>query len=346
MKNYIKYAVLTAIFGPCAHAADLMPCANTVTANMISEIQHTIANRALGGGTQVNISIKPIRMAHKSPDRYGEMLYYGEFGDDTGILPMLGHAGGDEEYTPVRLGVDFSHSNDEVKFDNLTDVKSKTNIARISVAPKIEFVDLEIFAGYAGHDSHNADLDIDGDGAFFGVAARANFDGLYTGIVMNGGVMANTATSFGGARDFENVWLAATVGAEYNIDLYPNISLIPGGTLRYMWIRSQDYTAPNGDSVDITNVGGFSLSPSVRVDFALQDNWHLGARAAYVMNFMDGGEISVDHVKWPDLDTRNYVEYDIDFGYRTDRLDLSINLGRHDIGRTGWHGGFRISYMF
>lgn len=346
MKNYMMCAAMAGIFGTAANAADLMPYANTVTANMIVGIQHTITNRALNFAPHARRVAQPIRTSNESPDRYGTMLYYGEFGDDTGILPMIGRSGGDEDLTPVRVGFDFTHTSDDVKFDNLADIDSRTNVARISVTPKLGDVDLDIFGGYAGHNSRNSALDIDGDGAFLGIAALTDIDGFGFGIVLNGGVMANTVDSPNATRDFENMWVGVTVGAVYDMELSPFVMLRPGITAGYIWVSAQDYVAQNGDNIDIKNLGVLELSPSIDLDFRIVDGWHMGGRAAYVMNFTNGGETLINYVEWPDLGTKDYIEYDVCFGRRTDRLDLSFNLGRHDFWRTGWHGGAHISYLF
>ena len=120
MKNYLMCAAAATMFGTAANATDLMPYANTVTAHVIAGIQHTISNRALVGTPRTGRAVQTNRTVRESPDRYGTMRYYGEFGDDTGILPMLsrGRAGGDEqeadtEYIPTRFGVDFAYGIDD-----------------------------------------------------------------------------------------------------------------------------------------------------------------------------------------------------------------------------------------
>ena len=164
--------------------------------------------------------------------------------------------------------------------------------------------------------------------------------------MVNAGVMANTTNSATITRDFENIWANVAVGAKYDIELAPSVLVRPGITAGYMWVGAQNYVAQNGDNIDIKNFGVLELTPAMDVDFRLVDGWHIGANAAYIINFAAGGETSVDYVRWPNLDPRDYIEYALSFGQTTDRLDLSLNFGRHDIGRTGWHGGFRVNYVF
>ncbi|MBO7508897.1 MAG: hypothetical protein J6T57_01285 [Alphaproteobacteria bacterium] len=331
--------------GAAANAANFMPYGNSVSAYAISGIQHNISKRALGGIWNNKLTNITSDTEYSDPDEYGSMLYYGEFGDDTGILPMIGRSGGDE-YASGHIGVDWSHFADEIKFHGLPNMDSDSDTATVSFAPRSGAVDFEVFGGYAGHHSRNSSLDVDGDGGFVGIASGVEFEGFHIGFVADAGILATRVETLDASRRFENVWVAFAAGAGYNHDLAQGIKMHIGVNGGYTWVNAPNYVSNAGENIDVTNFGIFEVTPTLGIIGDLGSGWRAAATVDYVMNFTTGGKTTVDYVGWANRNGKDYIEYGIELGRSIDDFELAINIGRHDFGRTGWHGGIKINYLF
>jgi hypothetical protein len=207
-------------------------------------------------------------------------------------------------------------------------------------------LDLKFFGGYVGGDIENNGVDIDQNGGFFGVLAHQSIDDFDLNFVADFGLMANDVNDMTTAKNFNNVWVAVNLDAAYKFAIDEHLVLRPNVRGRYMWIFSPNYVLKNGENIDNKNFGAFELTPGIDIISDLGNGWSIGARGAYVMNFVSGGETYVEYAKIEKLKTDNYFEYSIKIEKYVDDLFFGINVGRHDGGRTGWFGGLTIKYLF
>lgn len=346
--RYLFIGLITATFGGNAFAAGFGYMANGAATYNIMAAQHAIYNRA---------SVIPIRTYSptrtvkndRDADEYGEMIYYGEYGDDTGILPLVGHSGGD--MTNAYVGLTWQHMDEDVKFKSNHTMDTDMDLVMAEVGNNHALItddplDMKFFGGYIGGHMKNNDMKINQDGGFIGVFARQSVGDFDIGVIANLGLMMNDAKTNPKTDEFNNLW--ATIGANvsYNFMIDDDVVLRPGVYGAYMWISGPNYVLDNGDNIDNKNSGVFELTPTVDLDAHLGSGWIVGAHGAYVMNFVNGGETYVNYAKLSKLKLDDYFEYGIKIEKYVGDFHLGVNAGRHDGGRAGWFGGATVRYLF
>ncbi len=346
--RYLMLGLIATACGGNAMAAGFGYMSNDVAAYNIVAAQHTIQARA---------SLIPIRAyaptrtnaPASDSDEYGEMIYYGEYGDDTGILPLVGHSGGD--MTNAYVGMTWQHMDEDVKFNANHTMDSAMDLAMIEFGNNHALIieqplDMKFFGGYVGGNIKNNDMKINQDGGFVGAYAHQAIEDFDIGVIANLGLMMNDPATTPHTDEFNNLWAAIGVNASYNFMIDDDVVLRPGISGAYMWISGPNYVLDNGDNIDNKNFGVFELTPTVDLNAHLGHGWIVGAHGAYVMNFVNGGETFVNYTKISKLELDDYFEYGIKIEKYVGDFHLGVNAGRHDGGRAGWFGGATVRYLF
>ena len=344
---YWTIGLITAMYAGAASAYDFGYNSNAIAAYNIMAMQHSIVNKAVV--LPMHDRARTTLTTTDNPEEYGEMLYYGEYGDDTGVLPLVGRNGGDA--TNVYIGATWQHTDENVKFKSYPHMDTTMDLAMIEFGNNGETLyerplDLKFFGGYVGGDIKNTYANIGQNGGFFGMMAHQNIYDFDISAIANFGLMANNVHNMTTAKDFNNVWMAINLDVAYNFMIDETIVLRPNVRAGYMWIYSPNYVLKNGENIDNKNFGTFELTPGVDIISHIGHGWTLSAHGAYVMNFVDGGETYLEYSKIPELDTNYYFEYGIGIEKSSGDFDFGINVGRHDGGRTGWFGDLTIKYLF
>ena len=332
--------------------------ANGVAANNIAVMQHTLMLNAFehfDGSMARIIRARPTAVPQESDfdtpvpthDKYGEMLYYGEYGDD-GTVFQKGRNGGDS-FASSSLWLDWQHTQDRAKFKDFKSVRSTLDMISIGFSNEPEYTanTYSKFGGFGGvalshEDAHSTDLSETGE-----------YVGLYYGYQTNG-LTLQTAANFGalftdadtdfGDHDFTNLWAGAAINASYNFFLDNESVLQPNVYAGYTWIRTNNYDPQPDVSTDAFHM--FEVSPGLRVITHITDGWYGAMSARYVFNFATGGDTSFAGVALPDLELQNYAEYGLGFEKSIDRFNFALVINRRDGGHTGWNGNIRMRYVF
>ena len=333
--------------------------ANGIVTNNIAVMQHSIMLNAFNkfDGSMATI------VGHQSEqtfnneteprqmDKYGEMLYYGEYGDDGTVFsaPGRGRSGGDSAYSET-LWIDWQHAMDHAKFNDFKSIDSDYDL---------------ISLGFANEPDTGANK-YSRSGGFGGVAiaredaqsiVRLSETGEYVGLYYahyDNGFTLQTAADFGAlypeansdyaSHDFSNLWAGAALNASYDFFLDEVSVLQPGLYASYTWIHTHDYEPqPNIDSDDFHM---FEISPSLRAITHIADGWYAAMSARYVFNFANGGETRDAGVALPELELQDYCEYGLTVEKNIDRFNLAASVNRRDGGRTGWITDIHMKYIF
>ena len=331
-----------------ALATGLAYNANSIAAHNIMSMQHAIVNRAVilpmhgVPTTKMNKTIK-------EPDKYGEMVFYGEYGDDTGILPLTGRNGGDT--SNAYIGADWQHIYEKVKFKTYPHMNTNIDLGMVEFGNNYETLygrplDLKFFGGYVGGNIKNGDIRIGQDGGFIGIFAHQKVYNFDINAVGNFGLIINDVRELPTTSDFNNVWVSANIDAAYNFIVDEYVVLRPNVRGGYMWIHSPNYELKNGININNKNFAIFELTPAIDFIADIGNGWSIGARGSYVMNFVNGGDTYLEYSKISKLETDDYFEYGIKVEKYINDLNFGISAGRHDGGRTGWFGTVMIKYLF
>ena len=335
--------------------------ANGITANNIAVMQHSIMldafNNFDGSVTQIiGEYTEPLQKpAPEEPakpqqiDRYGEMLFYGEYGDD-GTVFLSGRNGGDSSDTTDSVWIDWQHAQDYAKFDGFKRVNSHYDLISLGFADEPldkkanTFYNVGGFGGFvtAREDAHSVKLSETGE--YAGVYYAYYTHGLMLQTAANFGVLFNDAKSEYGKHDFTNMWAGGALNATYNLYLDEISVLQPGIYAGYTWIHTDGYEPQ--PSVASDNFHLFEVSPSLRVMTSLVKGWYNSMSVRYVFNFANGGETRNAGVALPELELLNYFEYGFTTEKNIDRFNFSASINRRDGGRTGWLFNVHMKYMF
>lgn len=345
-----QYALIGVLVSSVAHSADFGLYANSVAAHNIAAAQHEIANRVfmpMGKTTvqpRAQVTGKAV-IEEQDPDAYGEMLYYGEFGDDTGVLPLVtGHNGGDGGDQHFRIG--WQHFSDNVKFKSNPHLKSTSDIAFAAYGNEFNATRIEFFGGYSGAHTKNDALDIDTNGAFIGASYGKKIGDLELAAMADFGIAANDVTSDVYGDDFNNFYAGIMANAAYTYGFDGGVFLRPALRAGYTWVNSASYITKAGTNVSNKDFGFFELTPMLDVTGDVGDGFSIGAHVGYVLNFKTGGATNIDYINIPQLDINNYFEYGITLAQNFEGFSINLNLGRHDGARNGWNGGAEFKYVF
>ena len=346
--TYLTLGLIATFVGGNATASDFGYHANGIAGVNIAAMQHNIVNHAIVLPAPTNIASK-IGAKNNPSDIYGEMLYYGEYGDDTGILPLVGRNGGDA--SSAYIGANWQHVDESVKFKSYAKMDTTMDLGMVEFGNKYNAMfnrplDIKFFGGYVGGDIKNSEVRIDQDGGFIGVAAHQRINRLNINAVADFGLMANNARTLPATDKFNNLWFAINVDASYDFaidDVMILRSSVRGG---YMWITAPNYILANNEYVNNKDIAVAELTPAIDLVANIGDGWLMDARGAYVMNFVSGGRTYVDYTQISKLKTDNYFEYGISIMKSVGDLNFGANVGRHDGGRRGWFGGANVKYIF
>ncbi len=347
----IQYALMGILVSSVAHSADFGLYANAVSARNIATAQHEISNRVfmpMHGISTATIKKTVTDTPKYEPndvDDYGEMIYYGEFGDDTGVLPLVtGRSGGENGDEYFRVG--WQHFSDNVEFKSNPHLESTSDLAFVAYGNEFDASRIEFFGGYSGAHAKADALDIDTDGAFIGASFGKKFGGLELAAMADFGIAFNDVKSAVYGDDFNNFYIGIMANVAYEYGFDNDVFLRPALRAGYTLVNSANYISQNGDNVSNKDFGFFELSPMLDIFGNVGDGLSLGAHVGYIMHFANGGEASVNYVALPELKINNYFEYGIALSQSIDNFMLSINLGRHEGARNGWNGGAEFKYMF
>ena len=336
--------------------------ANGITAHNIMVMQHSAllgafdnfnGSMAMSLGksnvsTTTNSQQEP-EPQKQSPDRYGTMPIYGEYGDD-GTVFNKGRSGG--EFSPIDSNwVDWQHTKDSTKFDKFSDFDSRHDIISFGFAGGYNQMDSGYsqwgaFGGLALAHEDSDNVDIDERGGYIGLYSGYHMHGFNVSVAGDFGAMFSSAKSDFGTDDFTNIWLGGALDASYNIILDDTFTLQPGIYLGYMWIKSDSYESKSGADIKNGDFNMIELSPSLRAIKHIVGDWYGAMSVRYVFNFASGGDTTVANAKLPELELEDYTEYGISLERNIDRFNISAMLNRRDGGRTGWTGELRLRYVF
>lgn len=348
-----QYALIGLLVTSAAHSADFGLYANTVTAHNIAASQHEISSRVFvpmrrsTATAAKNTVAKTTEKISKDgdTDEYGEMLYYGEFGDDTGILPLVtGRSGGEngDEY----FRINWQHFSDNVKFKSQPHLKNTSDLAFIAYGNVVNAGNIEFFGGYSGGHAKTDALDIDSDGGFIGASFGKKIGDLELAAMADLGFALNYAKSTIYSDDFNNFYVGVMANAAYEYSFDGDVFFRPALRAGYTWVNSANYISKDGNSIASKDYGFFELTPMLDIFGDVGDGLSIGAHVGYVMNFATGGETTVNYVALPELTIKDYFEYGIVLSQDLDGFYLNINFGRHDGARNGWNGGVEFKYVF
>ena len=340
--------------------------ANTISANNIASIQHTITQTAISSfsgsmrgamGAQKQRNLQTVAQSNEDPAKtygrapmYGTAPIYGEFNDDG----SAGRSGGDIFNPDAALNsvwANWQHLGDKAKLDNFSPLDSDTNTFMFGIAGgQSEFAGglskWGLYAGFIDGKQTNSDINIDERGGYFGIYNGNTFGnfGLYA--TLNGGALNNSAKTIHGTDEYSNFWVGGLVSTTYDITLDDTFTLQPGINFGYTWIRAEDYTSASGNIINNDAFGIFEVSPALRAIKYIGNGWFGSLNAKYVITFRNGGDISVNSTTIETLESDDYTEYTLSLEKYVNNFNLSANIGRRDGARYGWIGGINIKYAF
>lgn len=348
------------------NAANASVYANTISANNIISIQHTITQTAFSSfsgsmrgamGAQKQRTLQTSAQSNEDPTKtygrapmYGTAPMYGEFNDDG----SAGRSGGDIFNPDAALNsiwANWQHLGDNAKMNNFAPLDSDTDTFMLGIAGgQSDFAGglskWGLYTGFVNGEQTNSDINIEEHGGYFGIYNGNTFGnfGLYA--TLNGGVLNNSAKTPHGTDEYSNFWLGGTISATYDFTLDNTFTLQPGINLGYTWIRAEDYTSASGDIMNNDAFGAFEVSPALRAIKYIGDGWFGSLNAKYVMTFRSGGNISVNTKTIEPLESDDYTEYTLSLEKYVNNFNFSANFGRRDGARYGWIGGINIKYAF
>lgn len=367
LKTAFTMAAMLALCGT-AHAYSPTVFANGISARNIVAIQQSVITHAFQSfegsaaaalGQRATFALPDIFGAkntkpHQDVAQYGTMPMYGEYGDDGTVFS--GHNGGDEYTVTIPVmnnawGL-WQHYGDDVKLNNLPRTESIYDLLMVGISGRREQLrggvsEWGMFGGYVGGTQQADALEMHENGGYVGIYNGYNGNSFGLSFAANAGALYNTAqTPHTGTDEYANMWMGAAINARYNFRLTEIFTLQPGVYGGYTWINSANYVSTSGDKIDNRNFNALTLSPALRAIAHLGRGWYGTADARYVLNFIHGGDAYANGAKLTELGDKNYVEYGIGIEKSIDRFNVSVNIGRRDVGRTGWNGGMSLKYIF
>ncbi|MBP5485353.1 MAG: hypothetical protein J6Y07_01455 [Alphaproteobacteria bacterium] len=342
----IQYALIGILLTSVAHSANFGLYGNSISAHNIATTQHEIANRVFVPMiSEVPSAFSRTSEKELDADEYGEMLYYGEFGDDTGVLPLVsGRNGGDISDNNLRIG--WQHSYDKIKFKSHPHVKNTSDLIFAAYANEFNATRLQFFGGYAGSHTKNDVLDIDNDGAFIGAYVGKKFGDIELSGMADFGFAANDIGASVHRDGFNNFYAGIIGNVAYSYNFYDTVLLRPSLRAGYTWMNSASYKSDGSVKVTGKDFNLFELSPMFDVLSNIGDGLSVGGHFGYIMNFVGGGRQRANSETLSKLNINNYFEYGISLSQTFNEFSLNINFGRHDGAHSGWNGGAEFKYVF
>ena len=362
--SILALSVVTAIgFMPCgASAAPISRFqSNGVIANNIAAIQHSIMLNTFDNfGAELDLGeyaeYKENAMANydepcNCDPIYGEMLFYGEYGDDTGISKEeSGHSGGDITDSNYNWFT-WQHAQDKVKLSNYDKFDSRYDLISMGFANQPLNLDngFSQFGGFGGLILAREDADtveLTENGGYIGIFQGYNIHRFHITVAGDAGLLFSDAKSSLGDYDFMNFWAGVAANASYDIVLSKRLILAPGAYAGYTYLYSNGYESDTGHELSLDGSHMIEAAPSLRAILNFNDGWFGAASARYVFNFPYVGDIKVAGATMPDLELKNYSEFELSVHKNAERFGFSATAGYHNGGRTGWMGGIQIRYVF
>ncbi len=362
MKQYAIFAMLatvSATYTANANNNDYI-YANSVSAHSITTLQHALFNTVIGlkpdtiSTRNTNVSthnIDSTKLYGRAP-MYGEMPTYGEYGDD-GTVFNTGRNGGDENMWPTinNVWIDWQHHDTDMKLDDFNRVDNRYDLLTVGATggrTKLELGTSEwgAFAGFARANQHNQWIDTDSRGGYFGLYNNYNVNNFGISFVGDAGAVNNNSKNYYGNDEFANIWLGVGARASYKITIDNSLLIIPNMYAAYTWIYSADYTSDSGIKINNDNFNMLEFAPGITMTKHITDGWFMNLDGQYIINFTNGGDLSVNSTKIKKLDSENYWQYGIGLSKTVHNFTFQGNLNRYDGGLSGWGFGLNIKYVF
>ena len=357
MKHISILAMSVILMAPvAANAASVSPLhASGIITNNIVSMQHSIILNAFDKfGSETNMGTyseykTPKDTHEKCPPVYGQMLTYGEYGDD-GTVFASGHSGGELAESNYNW-FDWQHAWGTAKFKDFDKIDSRYDLISMGFSNEPVRIDngFSQFGGFGGliisKESSDA-VSTSEAGGFLGLYKGYNLHGFNITAAGNLGLLFSDAHATPGDYDFTNFWLGMGLNASYDIKLANSFVLQPGIYGGYTWIHSSAYQSSTGATLSIDGLNKFEASPSLRAILMFGSGWYGTLSGRYVFNFSSGGDVKSGGVTVPELELMNYAEYGLAIEKNSDRLGVGLSLNRRSGGLTGWVGGLHIKYVF
>ena len=286
---------------------------------------------------------------------YGEMLFYGEYGDDTGTMAdntnaETGRNGGDITESNYNW-FNWQHAQDNAKFSDYDKIKSNYDLISMGFANQPLNLDngFSQFGGFGGvvlAREKADDLKLSENGGYVGLFQGYNINRLHITFAADAGLLFSDADSSLDDYDFMNFWAGAAFNTAYDIVLSKRLTLEPGVYTGYTWIYSNGYESATGHELSLTSSHMFEVDPSLRAIVNFADNWMGAMSARYVFNFPSYGTTKIGGVKIPELELDDYSEFTLSVQKNAERFGFSASVGYHNGGRTGWLGSIQLRYVF
>ena len=346
---------------PNANAFSAQMYANTISAHNIGVIQHTITTNAFNSfkGSMATALGKdtPTPQTNEDPHKtygrapmYGTASIYGEYNDDG----RAGRSGGDTLNANAALNnlwVNWYHLGDNAKFDDFSRLEMKYDTIMFGIAGgQTKMLNglskWGLYTGYVGGTQENKDINIDGNGGYFGIYNGNTFGNLSLFATVNGGVLNNSAETMFGSDEFTNFWLGGAIDATYDYALDATFTLQPGTHIGYTWVRAEDYQTTSGSYLENEPMGLIEFTPHISAIKHIGNGWIGAINLKYTMLFTTGGDTIANSATIPELDFGNFTEYTLSLEKSVYNFNFSANFGRRDGARDGWIGGLNIKYLF
>ena len=363
--SILALSVITTI-GFTPYAADAAPVSrfqsSNVITNNIAAMQHSIMLNAFNNfGAELDLGeySEHKEMAMIAPEEphtnnepvYGEMLFYGEYGDDTGIDKQeSGHNGGDATDSNYNWFA-WRHAQDKAKLSNYDKIDSRYDLVSMGFSnqPKQSGDGFYQFGGFGGLTLAHEDADtvkLDENGGYIGLFQGYNTHRFHIYVAGDTGLLFSDAKSSLGDYDFTHFWAGVAANASYDIVLNERLILEPGMYMGYTYIHSSGYESDTGHELSLAGSHMLEATPSLSAMLNFNNGWFGMASARYVFNFPYVGDIKVAGVTMPALELKDYSEVELSVNKNTERFGFSANIGYHNGGRTGWFGGIQVRYVF
>lgn len=346
-----KALVITPLIVACtgAHATIHHAHTNAITAHNIGIIQHNITQNAIKSFNLQNTHAFKQNKHENYSSLYGTNQTYGEYNEDG----TIGHNGGDNHSKELaNTWLDWQHTGDKVKYDNIKPIKTDTDIimAGLASAKSKNHPTQYNWGTYIGYINSNQSVDsieIKNQGGFFGIYNGLFVNNFTLKTTMNAGALDTyTSTDIINDDNITNFWIGAATNASYDIILDSTFILRPVLHIGYTWFQSKDYISKSGEHITNQNFNLFEITPEIQAIKHIGNGWFGQASFKYSTNLSNHANTYINETKLTNLSDLRFTEYSISIGKNIANTNLSATIGRHDGDIYGWFGGANIKYLF
>lgn len=168
------------------------------------------------------------------------------------------------------------------------------------------------YAGYTGSHQAYSGNSIYQNGGTFGFAGMAYHDNFFTGLTLNAGASAGSASTNFGSEDFVLLMSGIASKSGYNWELKDGKFIIqPSMLLAYSFIHTFDYTNAAGLNISSDPLHAITLEPGVKFIGNFKNGWQPYAGVSMVWNIMDRTHFTVSDVTLPNLSIDPFVKYGV-----------------------------------